>query len=209
MSTQVNIKESGVGWKLIVVLLLILSGLGFYCHGLLQKNLEQKETISKMANNVDALSGRVDYYKVKLSDTTMAYAAKVNQLTIKVSDYKRLYAKETQTVKRMGIKLSEVSNIGQISIGSKDTVFVPSYISQGIIKADYKSRWIDISVSINNEKAKFSYEKTDSILFVKTVHRKSLFWGLIKYGQKSYTFDVISFDPNSHITGISYKEIIK
>jgi len=76
--------------------------------------------------NIYTLTTDMEKYKIKLNDTIF-YVNKIQALTIKVEDWKTLYRKEVDLVKKMKIKPSEVTSITQITSSTKDTVYVPIY----------------------------------------------------------------------------------
>lgn len=210
MGTKVEVKTgSGQGMKLtLVVIILALSGLSYFLYG---KSKESLAKVEDLSGNVRSLLEEVNTYQVRLNDSTRVNASRVHQLSIELSDYKRLYGEEARTVQKLRSALSELQYVGSVVSHSTDTVFVPTYIdSMKQVNIDYSTKWIDITATIDLQgMAQLSYTKRDSLLITQTVERRKLLFGLIRYGEKSTYWEALSFDPKTKITGMAFKKILK
>lgn len=210
MRADINIKQGGSGLKfLILALFLALLGGGYF---LFDKYTAEKERTEKMAGNVLALTEQVEQYKIAIDDTTEVAAAKVHQLTLQRDDYKRLYKGEAVLNKKLGVRISELQSVTNVSTIARDTVTAIVYVdSAKTYHADYKGKWIDIGFTAEkNKDPAFTYEKRDSLNLIKEIEQGQIFWGLIKWKkEKSATYHLVSHDPKTQIVGFTYKEIIK
>lgn len=208
--TSVEVKSSGGGSGLNVygAVLIIAVMVAFYIF--YKKSKDAEILANDLRGNVEALKGEVLTYEVKLNDSTKVHVSKVQQLSIEISDWKRMYNQEYNTVKKLGKRLSEVNVVGNLASITADTIYVPVYVdSMKQITLDYKSQWIDISAKIpKSGKAELSYSKRDSLIIINTIERKRILWGLIKYGHKNSRWQASSMDPNTKISGLSVKHII-
>ena len=215
MSTKVEIdsgSSSGRFTKILLSLLVLLIGFSsilWVLNGNLREaNKELKIENRDFSRNVYALTEEVTRYKIKLNDTTL-YVSKVNDLTLKVEDWKNLYSKEVALVKAMKLKPSQVSQITQASISSKDTVYIPVYKNkENRDSASYRSKWIDITYQkLPESQGEFTYEKRDSISLIQDYKYK--YFLFIRLKKKDGEIRAVSHDPKTTILGITNKKIIK
>lgn len=211
MSTQIEIKQGGGLKILLVVLTLVMA----FSLSLLYREYETiSENATKLEGNTLALTEQVESYKVMIDDSTRVNVAKVHLLTLQRDDFKRLYASSAGMIRRLKNHVNDLQSLSAISVISIDTVPGDTVYIDSVktIHADYKSKWIDISCSIdkNLKDPQFTYSKRDSLMLLKFVEKKRILFGLISWKkEKTATYKAVSFDPNSQITGLSYMEIIK
>lgn len=216
MSTKVEVNTGGQGGKflkVLIILILLLGGISTWLYStnkrLKANNKELKIENIAFSQNIYTLTTDMEKYKIKLNDTIF-YVNKIQALTVKVEDWKTLYKKEVDLVKKMKIKPSEVTSITQVTSSTKDTVYVPIYLNAAKKdSASLVSKWINITYEkIQNEQGKFTYEKKDCFDIVQVYNQKKFLIFKIKKKSKDEVY-LLSHDPKSTILGITHKKIIK
>ena len=209
MSTKVEVNSSnGSNFKLIAVLVLVLLGLGFYCYKLYQDNNVKADTITQLNQNVYALSDSITHKNVKIDGLTLQ-TANVKRLSLDRDAYKTLYKKEAETVKKLNIKLSNVSSTTNVSITTDVQVKeIPVYVEKDTAKFEFRDKWEYISATIIKNKADVTAQHKDSFLIVNSFKQKRYLFGLIKGKIKGYESTIVPYNPNTRVNGFSVKNIL-
>ena len=161
---------------------------------------KQKAEISRKTQNIEVLNGEITTSKTK-SEQLMS---KIGALTYTVEEYKRLKAKDAETIADMKIRLKNVSNSTRIQTVT-ETKFVEKLITQpdSTICFDYSDKFNAFSGCLNKDSIFGKFSNREELFLV--VHtkktKKFLFW---EYGRKITEISAKSENPETRISKIDY-----
>lgn len=211
MGTTVKVSSGGGRWLSVLMLLaiLVLGGLSYHWRG---KYQEEKERSEAFSGNASAYLDSVKRYKViikVLNEKVELNAAQTKRIALEAEDWKRLYSKEYQTVQKLKLRPSEVQSVGTIQTVSSGSEQIPAVTNRECteLSSTLNTHWMDITFTRNNLVDRFEWSSRDCVMVVNTITRKRFLF--IKYGKASETWDAVSFNPNTTITGLVYKRVIK
>lgn len=135
--------------------------------------------------------------------------AKAGVLTLTLNQYKDLYRSKYDDAKKINARNEELQGVLSAYSIAKDTIYLEKIITAAGVDsfAPYRSKWIDIDVIL--QPPSVAYEKRDSFDIYHNVVQKSLFWGLIKFGQKTESYNIVSYDDKSKILGFRVIKLIR
>lgn len=211
MGTTVKVSSGGGRWLVVLMLLSILA-LGGLSYHWRDKYQEEKSRSEAFSGNAAAYLDSIKRYKVKikvLDEKVELNAAQAKRIALEAEDWKRLYAKEYQTVQKMKLRPSEVQSVGTIQTVSSGSEQIPAVNNRECteLSSSLNTKWTDITFTRKNSVDGFDWNHRDCIMVVNTIVRKRFLF--IKYGKASETWDGLSYNPKTTITGLVYKRIIK
>lgn len=155
--------------KILLVAALVLAGLVAFLTGTVKR---QKAEISRLDNNVSAVTETARQYKTKAGDN----AEEVRRLTLKHSELEMFNADLEKKVKEMGIKLRDVQAVNRMESETKIAVTVPN-VTPMIVKsvnrfAHYFDGWNDVKVESRPDSTKIEVKNVDTLDVVTHVKQK-------------------------------------
>ena len=161
---------------------------------------KQEAEISRKTQNIEVLSGEITTSKTK-SEQLMS---KIGALTYTVDEYKRLKAKDAETIADMKIRLKNVSNSTRIQTIT-ETKFVEKLITQpdSTICFDYSDKFNAFSGCLNKDSIFGKFSNREELFLVVHTKRtkKFLCW---EYGRKITEISAKSENPETRISKIDY-----
>lgn len=155
--------------KILLVAALVLAGLVAFLTGTVKR---QKAEISRLDNNVSAVTETARQYKTKAGDN----AEEVRRLTLKHSELEMFNADLEKKVKEMGIKLRDVQAVNRMESETKIAVTVPNVTPKTVKSvnrfAHYFDGWNDVKVESRPDSTKIEVKNVDTLDIVTHVKQK-------------------------------------
>lgn len=170
----------------------------------------------KYRNNTETLLQDVRTYQTKDS----LNAAKVENLELKLSEYKKYRADDAALIKSLQTKnrdlqkvtTAQMETINELRANVRDSiVYLPGDTVTTILRCiEYSDKWVDFDGCIINNTFSGKIITRDSLLITESVQYKRWLGFLWKTKRiKNREFDIVSKNPNSKITGFEVITIEK
>ena len=170
----------------------------------------------KYRSNTETLLQDVRTYQTKDS----LNAAKVGNLELKLSEYKKYRADDAALIKSLQIKnrdlqrvtTAQMKTINELRANVRDSiVYLPGDTVTTVLRCiEYSDKWVDFDGCIKNNTFSGKIITRDSLLITETVQYKRWLGFLWKTKKiKNREIDVISRNPHTKIMGVEYIEIEK
>lgn len=170
----------------------------------------------KYKSNTETLLQDVKTYQTKNS----LNAAKVGNLELKLSEYKKYRAEDAALIKSLQTKnrdlqrvtTAQMETINELRATVRDSiVYLPGDTVTTVLRCiEYSDKWIDFDGCIKNNTFSGKIITRDSLLITETVQYKRFLNFLWKTKRiKNREFDIVSKNPNSKITGFEVITIEK
>lgn len=158
--------------KILLIAALVLAGLVAFLTGMVKR---QKAEISRLDNNITAVTETARQYKTKAGDN----AEEVRRLTLKHSELELLNADLEKKVREMGIKLKNLQAVNRMESETKIAVTVPNVKPETdkSVKsvnrfAHYFDGWNDVKVESRPDSTKIEVKNADTLDVVTHVKQK-------------------------------------
>lgn len=155
--------------KILLIAALVLAGLVAFLTGTVKR---QKAEISRLDNNVSAVTETARQYKTKAGDN----AEEVRRLTLKHSELEMFNADLEKKVREMGIKLRDVQAVNRMESETRIAVTVPNVAPKTVKSvnrfAHYFDGWNDVKVESRPDSTKIEVKNTDTLDVVTHVKQK-------------------------------------
>lgn len=170
----------------------------------------------KYRSNTETLLQDVRTYQTKDS----LNAAKVGNLELKLSEYKKYRADDAALIKSLQTKnrdlqrvtTAQMETINELRANVRDSiVYLPGDTVTTVLRCiEYSDKWVDLDGCIINNTFSGKIITRDSILMTESVKYKRWLGFLWKTKRiKNREFDIVSKNPNSKITGFEVITIEK
>lgn len=170
----------------------------------------------KYRNNTETLLQDVRTYQTKDS----LNAAKVGNLELKLSEYKKYRADDAALIKSLQTKnrdlqrvtTAQMKTINELRANVRDSiVYLPGDTVTTVLRCiEYSDKWVDLDGCIINNTFSGKIITRDSLLITESVQYKRWLGFLWKTKRiKNREFDIVSKNPNSKITGFEVITIEK
>lgn len=160
--------------KILLIAALVLAGLVAFLTGTVKR---QKAEISRLDNNITAVTETARQYKTKAGDN----AEEVRRLTLKHSELELFNADLEKKVREMGIKLKNLQAVNRMESETKIAVTVPNVKPEAdkSVKsvnrfAHYFDGWNDVKVESSPDSTKIEVKNVDTLDVVTHVKQKRL-----------------------------------
>lgn len=171
---------------------------------------------NRYRGNTETLLQDVETYKTKDS----LNAAKVGNLELKLSEYKKYRADDAALIKSLQTKnrdlqkvtTAQMETINELRANVRDSiVYLPGDTVTTILRCiEYSDKWVDFDGCIINNTFSGKIITRDSLLITESVQYKRWLGFLWKTKRiKNREFDIVSKNPNSKITGFEVITIEK
>jgi NACalpha-BTF3-like transcription factor len=158
--------------KILLIAALVLAGLVVFLTGTVKR---QKAEISRLDNNITAVTETARQYKTKAGDN----AEEVRRLTLKHSELELFNADLEKKVREMGIKLKNLQAVNRMESETKIVVTVPNVKPETnkSVKsvnrfAHYFDGWNDVKVESRPDSTKIEVKNVDTLDVVTHVKQK-------------------------------------
>lgn len=158
--------------KILLIAALVLAGLVAFLTGTVKR---QKAEISRLDNNITAVTETARQYKTKAGDN----AEEVRRLTLKHSELELFNADLEKKVREMGIKLKNLQAANRMESETKIAVTVPNVKPETdkSVKsvnrfAHYFDGWNDVKVESRPDSTKIEVKNVDTLDVVTQVKQK-------------------------------------
>lgn len=170
----------------------------------------------KYRNNTETLLQDVRTYQTKDS----LNAAKVGNLELKLSEYKKYRADDAALIKSLQTKnrdlqrvtTAQMETINELRANVRDSiVYLPGDTVTTVLRCiEYSDKWVDFDGCIINNTFSGKIITRDSLLIAETVQYKR-FWGFLWKTKKikNREIDVVSKNPATRILGVEFVTIEK
>lgn len=185
--------------------------------GIQRKRIQDiKADRDKYRSNTEALLQDVEQYQTKDS----LNAAKVGNLTLKVSEYEKYRADDLALIKSLQTKnrdlqrvtTAQMETINELRANVRDSiVYLPGDTVTTVLRCiEYSDKWVDFDGCIINNMFSGKIITRDSLLIAETVQYKR-FWGFLWKTNKvkNREIDVVSKNPATKILGVEFVTIEK
>lgn len=170
----------------------------------------------KYRNNTETLLQDVRTYQTKDS----LNVAKVGNLELKLSEYKKYRADDAALIKTLQTKnrdlervtTTQMETINELRANVRDSiVYLPGDTVTTVLRCiEYSDKWVDFDGCIINNTFSGKIITRDSLLITESVQYKRWLGFLWKTKRiKNREFDIVSKNPNSKITGFEVITIEK
>lgn len=170
----------------------------------------------KYWSNTETLLQDVRTYQTKYS----LNAAKVGNLELKLSEYKKYRADDAALIKSLQTKnrdlqkvtTAQMETINELRANVRDSiVYLPGDTVTTVLRCiEYSDKWVDFDGCIINNTFSGKIITRDSLLITESVQYKRWLGFLWKTKRiKNREFDIVSKNPNSKITGFEVITIEK
>lgn len=170
----------------------------------------------KYRSNTEMLLQDVRTYQTKDS----LNAAKVGNLELKLSEYKKYRADDAALIKSLQTKnrdlqrvtTAQMKTINELRANVRDSiVYLPGDTVTTVLRCiEYSDKWVDLDGCIINNTFSGKIITRDSLLITESVQYKRWLGFLWKTKRiKNREFDIVSKNPNSKITGFEVITIEK
>lgn len=158
--------------KILLIAALVLAGLVAFLAGTVKR---QKAEISRLDNNITAVTETARQYKTKAGDN----AEEVRRLTLKHSELELFNADLEKKVREMGVKLKNLQAVNRMESETKIAVTVPNVKREAdkSVKsvnrfAHYFDGWNDVKVESSPDSTKIEVKNVDTLDVVTHVKQK-------------------------------------
>lgn len=155
--------------KILLIAALVLTGAVVFLTGTVKR---QKAEISRLDNNITAVTETARRYKTKAGDN----AEEVRRLTLKHSELEMFNADLEKKVREMGIKLRDVQAVNRMESETKIAVTVPNVTPKTVKSvnrlAHYFDGWNDVKVESYPDSTKIEVKNVDTLDVVTHVKQK-------------------------------------
>lgn len=158
--------------RVLLIAALVLVGLVAFLTGTVKR---QKAEISRLDNNITAVTETARQYKTKAGDN----AEEVRRLTLKHSELELFNADLEKKVREMGIKLKNIRAVNRMESETKIAVTVPNVKPETdkSVKsvnrfAHYFDGWNDVKVESRPDSTKIEVKNVDTLDVVTHVKQK-------------------------------------
>lgn len=170
----------------------------------------------KYRSNTETLLQDVRTYQTKDSSN----AAKVGNLELKLSEYKKYRADDAALIKSLqtknrdlqGVTTAQMETINELRANVRDSiVYLPGDTVTTVSRCiEYSDKWVDLDGCIINNAFSGKIITRDSLLIAETVQYKR-FWGFLWKTRKikNREIDVVSKNPATRILGVEFVTIEK
>ena len=170
----------------------------------------------KYRSNTETLLQDVRTYQTKDS----LNAAKVGNLELKLSEYKKYRADDAALIKSLQTKnrdlqrvtTAQMETINELRANVRDSiVYLPGDTVTTVLRCiEYSDKWVDFDGCIINNTFSGKIITRDSLLIAETVQYKR-FWGFLWKTRKikDREIDVVSKNPATRILGVEFVTIEK
>lgn len=170
----------------------------------------------KYRSNTETLLQDVRTYQTKDS----LNAAKVGNLELKLSEYKKYRADDAALIKSLQTKnrdlqrvtTAQMKTINELRATVRDSVvYLPGDTVTTVVRCiEYSDKWVDFDGCIINNTFSGKIITRDSLLIAETVQYKR-FWGFLWKTKKvkNREIDVVSKNPATQILGVEFVTIEK
>lgn len=170
----------------------------------------------KYRSNTETLLQDVRTYQTKDS----LNAAKVGNLELKLSEYKKYRADDAALIKSLQTKnrdlqrvtTAQMETINELRANVRDSiVYLPGDTVTTVLRCiEYSDKWVDFDGCIINNTFSGKIITRDSLLIAETVQYKR-FWGFLWKTKKvkNREIDVVSKNPATRILGVEFVTIEK
>lgn len=183
----------------------------------------QRTKIEKLTNernryrgNTETLLQDVETYKTKDS----LNAAKVGNLELKLSEYKKYRADDAALIKSLQTKnrdlqrvtTAQMETLNELRANVRDSiVYLPGDTVTNVLRCiEYSDKWVDFDGCIINNTFSGKIITRDSLLIAETVQYKRFLGFLWKTKKiKNREIDVVSKNPATKILGVEFVTIEK
>lgn len=170
----------------------------------------------KYRTNTETLLQEVSRYQTKDS----LNAAKVGNLELKLSEYKKYRADDAALIKSLQTKnrdlqrvtTAQMETINELQANVRDSiVYLPGDTVTTVVRCiEYSDKWVDFDGCIINNTFSGKIITRDSLLITETVQYKRWLGFLWKTKRiKNREFDIVSKNPHTKITGFEVITIEK
>lgn len=170
----------------------------------------------KYRSNTETLLQDIKTYQTKDS----LNAAKVGNLTLKVSEYEKYRADDLALIKTLQTKnrdlervtTAQLETINELRATVRDSVvYLPGDTVTTVLRCiEYSDKWVDFDGCIKNNTFSGKIITRDSLLITETVQYKRWLGFLWKTKRiKNREFDIVSKNPHTKITGFEVITIEK
>lgn len=170
----------------------------------------------KYRNNTETLLQDVRTYQTKDS----LNAAKVGNLELKLSEYKKYRADDAALIKSLQTKnrdlqrvtTAQMETINELRANVRDSiVYLPGDTVTTVLRCiEYSDKWVDLDGCIINNTFSGKIITRDSLLIAETVQYKRFLGFLWKTKKiKNREIDVVSKNPATKILGVEFVTIEK
>lgn len=170
----------------------------------------------KYRSNTETLLQDVKTYQTKDS----LNAAKVDNLTLKVSEYEKYRADDAALIKTLQTKnrdlqrvtTAQLETINELGGTVRDSiVYLPGDTVTTVLRCiDYSDKWIDFNGCIANNTFSGKITTRDSLLIAESVEYKRFLGFLWRTDKiKNRQIDVVSRNPNTKIMDVEFVTIRK
>lgn len=149
--------------KILLIAALVLAGLVAFLTGTVKR---QKAEISRLDNNITAVTETARQYKTKAGDN----AEEVRRLTLKHSELELFNADLEKKVREMGIKLKNLQAVNRMESETKIVVTVPNVkpeTNKSVKSVNrfthYFDGWNDVKVESRPDSTKIEVKNVDTL----------------------------------------------
>lgn len=171
---------------------------------------------NRYRGNTETLLQDVETYKTKDS----LNAAKVGNLELKLSEYKKYRADDAALIKSLQTKnrdlqrvtTAQMETINELRANVRDSiVYLPGDTVTTVLRCiEYSDKWVDLDGCIINNTFSGKIITRDSLLIAETVQYKRFLGFLWKTKKiKNREIDVVSKNPATKILGVEFVTIEK
>lgn len=199
---------------LILAAIILAVAAAFWVQHVKIKRLTEER--DKYRSNTETLLQDVRTYQTKDS----LNAAKVGNLELKLSEYKKYRADDAALIKSLQTKnrdlqrvtTAQMETINELRANVRDSVvYLPGDTVTTVLRCiEYSDKWVDLDGCIINNTFSGKIITRDSLLITESVQYKRWLGFLWKTKRiKNREFDIVSKNPNSKITGFEVITIEK
>lgn len=199
---------------LILAAIILAVAAAFWVQHVKIKRLTEER--DRYRSNTEILLQDVRTYQTKDS----LNAAKVGNLELKLSEYKKYRADDAALIKSLQTKnrdlqrvtTAQMKTINELRANVRDSiVYLPGDTVTTVLRCiEYSDKWVDLDGCIINNTFSGKIITRDSLLITESVQYKRWLGFLWKTKRiKNREFDIVSKNPNSKITGFEVITIEK
>lgn len=199
---------------LILAAIILAVAAAFWVQHVKIKRLTEER--DRYRSNTETLLQDVRTYQTKDS----LNAAKVGNLELKLSEYKKYRADDAALIKSLQTKnrdlqrvtTAQMETINELRANVRDSiVYLPGDTVTTVLRCiEYSDKWVDLDGCIINNTFSGKIITRDSLLITESVQYKRWLGFLWKTKRiKNREFDIVSKNPNSKITGFEVITIEK
>lgn len=169
---------------------------------------------SRLRSNQQALLADMTFYRTSLDES----AAAVEALTLKCSEYRQLHERDTEHIRRLGIRLRRVESVAthasqssiEISAPVRDTL-LPRPAEPLLAHCDtarhfvWHDAWMKVEGCILGDSVHCHIASCDTLRQI--IHRVPRRWLFFRFGTKAIRQEIISSNPHTQIVYSEYIEL--